>query len=101
VCVDWTGRPERKAVVVLGGQDDSREACCLEGARPLSCVKGRWVEQRRILTAVAPLFTRERVRSEVDERVHLHALPLTLRMSRQRNWGSDDNCRDGSRRRRV
>ena len=71
-------RPQAKAVVVLAREDHAAHAGAHQGVHPLIDVDAAWVEQGRILVALAPLAVRHRVHAEVDERVHLHFLPLEL-----------------------
>ena len=71
-------RPQAKPVVVLAREDHAAHSGAHQGAHPLIDVDVARVEQGRILVALAPLAVRHRVHTEVDERVHLHFLPLEL-----------------------
>ena len=71
-------RPQAKPVVVLAREDDAGHAGADESAHPLVHVHVGGVEEGRVLVALAPFAIRHRVHAEVDERVHLHFLPLEL-----------------------
>ena len=66
--------------MVLAREDHAGHARVHEGTHPLVDVDVIRVEQRRVLVALTPLAVGHRVHAEVNERVHLHLLPLELAM---------------------
>ena len=75
-------RPQAEPVMVLAREDHAGHASAHECAHPLIDIDVSRVEQCGILVALAPLAVRHRVHAEVDERVHLHLLPLELTVGR-------------------
>ena len=73
--------PQTKPVVVLAREDHAAHAGADEGTHPLVDVDVARVKQGRILVALAPFAVRHRVHAKVNERVHLHFLPLELTVS--------------------
>ena len=82
-------RPETKAVMMLGREDDAFHTGLTTHPSPLFTVESRRIERLQRCIAVAPLAVAERVRSEVDEGVGFQLLPCNLMLSGQRA----DGCR--------
>ena len=76
--------PQTEAVVMLRSEYHALHAGSHECLCPLLAVETCGVERSRIGVAVAPFAVVERVQTEVDESVGLHALPVDLLLLRER-----------------
>ena len=76
-------RPQTKAVMMLGGEDDTLHSACLQGINPLVdiTIAERRIEQVDRIIAITPLYpilTIERIGTIMDEGIRLHTLPSHL-----------------------
>ena len=64
--------------MVLGGKDNTLHARCYKGLGPLLAIETRRVKHLRRGVAISPLAVAKGVKTEVNEGVGLHALPVDL-----------------------
>ena len=90
-----TSRPIAKSVVVLANKHDHFAAEVRDRVHPLIRVQRRWIKDRSLFAARAPLGFVERVHTEVEEERPLQTHPVCLILARQnlRRFLRDDGIR--------
>src|SRR5690606_41495757 len=71
-------RPQTKAVMVLGCDDDRLHSSPFGNSRPLTGVQIAWIKHGWIFISMPPFFIRKSIRSEMDKHVVFHLLPIYL-----------------------